>query len=517
MADTGQHRRNGLKPLHDGYSFGPENRILVEECGVFGIYGPGEDVSRQTFFGLYTLQHRGQESAGIAVTDGETIQMHRRMGLVPQVFDDTSLNNLIGFAAIGHTRYSTTGSSRIENAQPVFAETDLGPVAMGHNGNLVNSSELMEELLDVAPNFTSTTDSELILTLVANAPGKDLVERIENTVPRLRGSFSLVFLTQDCLIAVRDSLGNRPLCLGSYAGTWLVASESCAFEALDATFERDLLAGEILKIDADGPKTYGAEPHPPTALCVFEYIYFARPDSVIEGTNLYEARSRMGAHLAKEHPVDADIVIGIPDSATAAAIGYAREAGIPYGEGLVKSRYIGRTFIQPDDRIRRLGVKLKLNTLPTITAGKRVIVVDDSIVRGNTTRAIVNLLRTSGQAKEVHLRVSSPPIKWPCFYGIDIQHASELIANDKSVDQVCQHIGADSLSYLSLKSLVQATKLGRDKLCTGCLTREYPIPVQLELDKLKFEPAGSEKVATNRNVVESENNISTTEMPTQLG
>ena len=501
----------------DPYWFGPENRVLLEECGIFGIYGPGEDVARQTFFGLYTLQHRGQESAGIAVTDGHGIQMHRRMGLVSQVFDDSDLNSLNGFAAIGHTRYSTTGSSRIENAQPVyFAETDLGPIAMGHNGNLVNAPELRKELLDISPNFSTTTDSELILTMVAHAPGENLVDRIRHVFPRLRGSFSLVFLTRDCVIAVRDSLGNRPLCLGSYGDTWLVASESCAFESLDAKFERDLLAGEIVKIDADGPHSHGDDIHPPTALCVFEYIYFARPDSVIEGTNLYEARARMGAQLAREHPVDADIVIGIPDSATAAAIGYAREAGIPYGEGLVKSRYIGRTFIQPDDRIRRLGVKLKLNTLPTITAGKRVIVVDDSIVRGNTTRAIVNLLRTSGKAKEVHLRVSSPPIKWPCFYGIDIQHASELIANDKTVQEVCELIGADSLNYLSLDALIRSTNLGRDKLCTGCLTREYPIPVQLEMDKLKFEPTSLDGSIFNGTTAEGGVDFSDEPTPTRI-
>jgi len=505
-----------LPATPDPYWFGPENRTLLEECGIFGIYGPGEDVARQTFFGLYTLQHRGQESAGIAVTDGSGIQIHRKMGLVAQVFDDSDLNSLSGFAAIGHTRYSTTGSSRIENAQPVFAETDLGPVAMGHNGNLVNSLELRDELLDISPDFSTGTDSELILALVAQAPGEDLVERIRQTVPRLQGSFSLVFLTQDSVIAVRDSLGNRPLCLGSYAGTWLVASESCAFEALDAKFERDLLAGEIVKIDADGPHSYGDDVHPPTALCVFEYIYFARPDSVIEGTSLYEARARMGAQLAREHPVDADIVIGIPDSATAAAIGYARAAGIPYAEGLVKSRYIGRTFIQPDDRIRRLGVKLKLNTLPTITAGKKVIVVDDSIVRGNTTRAIVNLLRTSGKAKEVHLRVSSPPIKWPCFYGIDIQHTSELIANGKTVQEVCDHVGADSLNYLSLEALIRATNLGREKLCTGCLTREYPIPVQLDMDKLKFEPASTPDPSMNGEAAESAVGLSDKPTPTRL-
>ena len=491
-----------MRAAPDPYWFGPENRILAEECGIFGIYGPGEDVARQTFFGLYTLQHRGQESAGIAVADGQGIAMHRRMGLVAQVFDDSDLNSLDGFAAIGHTRYSTTGSSRIENAQPVYAETDLGPIAMGHNGNLVNSVELKAEILEQSPEFQSNTDSELILALVIRAPGKDIVERIQQVVPRLRGSFSLVFLTRTSVIGVRDTLGNRPLCLGSYAGTWLIASESCAFESLDAKFERDFLAGEIVEIDADGPHSYGDDIHPPTALCVFEYIYFARPDSVIEGTNLYDARLQMGAALAREHPVDADIVIGIPDSATAAAIGYAKEIGIPYGEGLVKSRYIGRTFIQPDDRIRRLGVKLKLNTLPTITAGKRVIVVDDSIVRGNTTRAIVNLLRTSGKAREVHLRVSSPPIKWPCFYGIDIQHASELIAHNMTVPEICAHVGADSLHYLSVESLIESTNLGVEKLCTGCLTRNYPIPVQLELEKLMFETVDDDGPGIDGNSVD---------------
>ena len=473
----------------DPYWFGPENRVLLEECGIFGIYGPGEDVARQTFFGLYTLQHRGQESAGIAVADGEGIAMHRQMGLVAQVFDDRDLDALEGFAAIGHTRYSTTGSSRIENAQPVFAEADLGPIAMGHNGNLVNSLELRDELLEISPTFHSTTDSELILSLVVNAPGETWIDRIRHTFPRLRGSFSLVFLTPTSVIGVRDGLGNRPLCLGTYGDTWLIASESCSFEALDARFERDFLAGEIIEINDTGVRSYGEDAHPPTALCIFEYIYFARPDSVIEGASLYEARVRMGARLAREYPVDADLVIGVPDSATAAAIGYAKEAGIPYGEGLVKSRYIGRTFIQPDDRIRRLGVKLKLNTLPTVTAGKSIVVIDDSIVRGNTTKAIVSLLRTSGNAAEVHLRISSPPIKWPCFYGIDIQHADELIANNMTVPQICKHVDADSLSYLSIEGLIRATGIAKDKLCTGCLTREYPIPVQLEMDKMKFETA----------------------------
>lgn len=481
-------------PTHkDQYWFSPDTRVLVEECGVFGIYAPKEDVARQTFFGLYTLQHRGQESAGIAVTDGNKITSHRKMGLVSQVFTEEALSNFEGIAAIGHTRYSTTGSSKVENAQPVMMDSDLGCIAMGHNGNLVNAAELRRELAESDLHFDGHTDSELIAFMVANGPGKSIEERIKNTVPRLQGSFSLVFLTATSVIAVRDDLGNRPLCLGRYEGAWLVSSESCAFEAIDASFERDLLAGEILVLDKNGPRTISEDDHAPTALCVFEYIYFARPDSVIEGSNLHEVRQRLGASLATEHPVTADVVIGVPDSATAAAIGYSNASGIPYGEGLVKSRYIGRTFIQPDNRLRKLGIKMKLNTLSSITKGKRVIVVDDSIVRGNTTRAIVELLRTSGQAEEVHVRISSPPMRWPCFYGIDIQHPDELIANSMSVEEIRHNLGADSLGYLSLDSLIDATKLRDSQLCTGCLTRNYPIPVQLEMDKLVLERPDSIK------------------------
>jgi len=487
-------------PVHeDQYWFSPDTRVLVEECGVFGIHAPKEDVARQTFFGLYTLQHRGQESAGIAVSDGNQITSHRKMGLVSQVFTEQDLASFEGIAAIGHTRYSTTGSSNVENAQPVVMDTDLGRIAMGHNGNLVNAAELRREMADSDLHFEGNTDSELIAFMVANGPGTSIEDRIKNIIPRLQGSFSLVFLTANSVIAVRDELGNRPLCLGRYEGAWLVSSESCAFEAIDASFERDLLAGEILVLDDAGPRTISKDAHGPTALCVFEYIYFARPDSVIEGSNLHEVRQRLGASLAIEHPITADVVIGVPDSATAAAIGYSNASGIPYGEGLVKSRYIGRTFIQPDNRLRKLGIKMKLNTLSSITKDKRVIVVDDSIVRGNTTRAIVELLRTSGQAAEVHVRISSPPMRWPCFYGIDIQRPDELIANSMSVEEICHNLGADSLGYLSLNSLIEATQLQDSQLCTGCLTRNYPIPVQLEMDKLVLERPDS-NVANNPDV-----------------
>ena len=486
----------GLSSERQAYDYNPESRVLNEECGIFGIYGPGEDVARETFFGLYTLQHRGQESAGITVTDGVGFHSHKEMGLVSQVFDEPALTTLKGFAAIGHTRYSTTGSSRVENAQPVVIESDIGPIAMGHNGNLVNAGDLRAELKQSGFSFSTSTDSELILQLVAVAPGDTLVDRVLSVVPKLSGSFSLVFLGRDTIVAARDDLGNRPLCLGSYNGSWMVASESCAFGALKAKFERDLLAGEVLQIDDDGPRTFSTGHHAPKALCVFEYIYFARPDSEIEGSNVNDTRNRLGAALAKEHGADADVVIGVPDSATAAAIGFARESGLPYAEGLVKSRYIGRTFIQPDDRIRQAGIALAYSTLKSVLAGKRVIVVDDSIVRGNTTRALVDLIRNSGGASEVHVRISSPPIQWPCFYGIDIQHSDELIAHNSSVDEICARIGADSLAYLSVEALIAATNIPANQLCTGCLTMDYPIPVQLEMDKLMFEPQPSHAPAS---------------------
>ena len=471
------------------YWFNPRMRGFAEECGVFGVYGPGHDVARRVYFALYTLQHRGQESSGIAVSDGGALKLHKRMGLVSQVYDNESLSALSGDIAIGHNRYSTTGSNRIENAQPIMIETEYGPLAIGHNGNLTNTDELRRRLIASGRAILGTSDTEVILATVASAPGRDMVEKIVNGISLLQGSYSLVFLTGDRLIGVRDRLGNRPLCLGRRDETIMLASESCAFSALEATFERDLQAGEVVVIGADGVNTVSKDHRPPPALCLFEYIYFARPDSEIAGVSLYRARLEMGRALARQAPVDADLVIGIPDSATAAAIGYAEESGIPYGEGLAKSRYIGRTFIEPDDETRKLGIKLKLNALPAITAGKRLVVVDDSIVRGNTTREIVKHLKEAGHAAEVHMRISSPPVRWPCFYGVDIQQPRQLIAHAYTVAQVCESIGADTLAYLELDSLIEAVDTSEARLCTGCFTHDYPAPVRPGVGKHAFEPA----------------------------
>ncbi len=483
-------RKVGRIAAANQYWFNPQMRSFAEECGVFGVYAPGHEVARRTYFALYTLQHRGQESSGIAVSDGTALKVHKRMGLVSQVYDNETLSQLTGDLAIGHNRYSTTGSSRIENAQPIITETEFGPLAVVHNGNLTNARQLRSGLLATGQQINGTSDTELILALVANAPGADPVSKVANGVSQLEGSFSLVFMTRDSLIAVRDRLGNRPLCLGRLGDSTMVASESCAFATLDAHFERDVQAGEIVVINDSGTTTVSLNHHPPEALCLFEYIYFARPDSDIEGVNLYKARQEMGRALARQDPVDADLVIGIPDSATAAAIGYAEQAGIPYGEGLAKSRYIGRTFIEPDDQIRKLGIKLKLNALPAITAGKRLVVVDDSIVRGNTTREIVRHLKQDGKAAAVHMRISSPPVRWPCFYGVDISEPRQLIAHAYTVRQICESIGADSLSYLSLSALIAAVEAPRARLCTGCFTHDYPVPESPGMDRLTSGASG---------------------------
>ncbi|MCL0078196.1 amidophosphoribosyltransferase [Dehalococcoidia bacterium] len=460
---------------------------LHESCGVFGIYAPGEDVARLTYFALYALQHRGQESAGIASGDGQSIRLHADMGLVAQVFDEETLGRLAGSIAIGHNRYSTTGSSRICNAQPIIVPSALGEIALGHNGNLTNAAYLRTELEAQGYVFRTSTDSEVIAHLLASAPGKTPVENVQFAMARLQGAYSLVIMTKDKLLGVRDPLGVRPLCFGTLNGSWVIASESCALDQLGMQLSREIVPGEIVLIDESGFHSFPpANPSGERALCIFEHIYFARPDSTIGGRRLYPARLAMGAGLAREHPVDADLVIGVPDSATAAAVGYSQASGVPFGEGLLKSRYVGRTFIQPDQRLRDVGVRLKFNPLPEVLSGKRVVVVDDSIVRGTTTPRIVALLRKAG-AREVHLRICAPPIRYPCIFGIDMATRRELIAATRSIPEIRQWIGADSLGYLSIDGLIEAVGLPREGFCLACFTGDYPVPVQLEMDKLALE------------------------------
>ena len=459
---------------------------LNESCGVFGVYAPGEDVARITFFGLFALQHRGQESAGIATADGAHIRVHTRMGLVNQAFDEPDLERLTGHIAIGHTRYSTTGASKIDNAQPLVVRGPAGEIALAHNGNVVNALPLRRELKEEGVQFQTTTDSEVIAWLIVHAPGKDWKERVRYAMGRLKGAYSVTVLTQNSLIAFRDPLAVRPLCLGRLNNGWVVASETCALDHLGATFEREVAAGEAVLIQGGVIESFQGAPSTEKASCVFESIYFSRPDSRSSGKLIYQLREAMGAQLAREHPVEADLVTGVPDSATAAAMGYARESGIPYHEVLLKNRYVGRTFIQPDQRLRDLGVKLKFNPLTEVLEGKRVILVDDSIVRGTTTPRVVSLLRRSG-ARAIHLRICAPPIQWPCHFGVDMASRNELIAANKSVEEIRQWIGADSLGYLSVDGLTNSVGGKRSSYCMACFTGAYPIPVQLELDKFVLE------------------------------
>jgi amidophosphoribosyltransferase len=446
-----------------------------DECGVFGVYAPGVDVARLTYFGLYALQHRGQESAGIAVSNNGEIFLRKRLGLVSQVFEESDLKHLSGQIAVGHTRYSTTGSTLPENAGPMAADSPLGTLVVAHNGNISNAADLHTELAAEGVRFQTTTDSEILTRLIARAPGDTMLEKLQASLQRCRGAYSLCILTPHTLYALRDPHGIRPLCLGRTEEGWVVASESCALATVGATFVRDVEPGELLIIDEDGVRSERMTASRQSAMCLFEFIYFARPDSQILGERLHLARQRMGAELAREAPVDADVVVPLPDSAVPAAIGYARESGIPYSEGLIKNRYIGRTFIQPDQRMRDMGVRLKFNVLPEVVRGKRVILIDDSIVRGTTSRPIVNLVRDAG-AKEVHMRVHSPPIMWPCHLGVDMATRDELIAANMSVEEIAEHIGADSLAYLSLEALVRSTNNGTTGFCTGCLSGEYPVP-----------------------------------------
>jgi len=463
-------------------------------CGIVGIWNPEQadptEAARLAFFSLYALQHRGQESAGIAATDGRDMRIVRRMGLVGQVFSEPDLGVLGGRAAIGHTRYSTTGSSRIQNAQPMVVRVEgLGELAISHNGNCINARDLREDLAREGVQFTTSSDTEVIAQTIAHEDGATWDERLTRGLPKLQGAWSLVMLTPSAVYAVRDPLGVRPLCLGRKGDTWLVASETCALETVGARFIRDVAPGEVLRIDDRGPVTVADFAAGRRGLCVFEHVYLASVASDLEGVSVYATRERMGETLADEHPVAADVVIPVPDSAIPAAVGYARRSGIPFREGLIKNRYIGRTFIQPSPELRRQGVALKYNALHDVLHGKRVVVVDDSIVRGSTSGPIVELLRAHG-ASEVHMRICSPPIRHQCFFGVDMARRDDLIASSKDIEQIRKHIGADSLGYLSLDGMVTATGGSTGDLCTACFTGDYLVPVQLELakDSLEAEP-----------------------------
>ncbi|HPN94227.1 MAG: Amidophosphoribosyltransferase precursor [bacterium ADurb.Bin236] len=480
---------------------GFEQDKMKDACGVFAIHAPDKDVARLAYFALFSLQHRGQESAGIAVYSDKEIVCYKNMGLVTLVFDEKILRLLKGKMAVGHVRYSTTGSSNEVNAQPILAGSNTirhskscgakyrRQVAVAHNGNLVNTATLREELQEQGVEFETSSDTEVIAEMIAMSDKPTAEEAVADSLRQARGAFSIVALCEGKIFAARDSFGIRPLCLGKLGdGNWAVASETCAFSIIGAQFEREIRPGELVIIDDSGVKSVDYTKPQREALCIFEFIYFARPDSTMLGQTLYTVRKNLGAILAAESQVEADVVISVPDSGTPAAIGFAQASGIPFVDGLIKNRYVGRTFIQPNQEMRELGVKMKLNPLSDNIRGKRVVMVDDSIVRGSTSSKIVSLLRANG-ATEVHVRVSSPPVKFPCFYGIDTASREELVASQLSVEQIKEMLGADSLSYISEEGMFKATSMDRHNFCSACFTEEYPIPIpqQLHLEKLMYE------------------------------
>ena len=465
-----------------------EDKGPQDACGVFGVWAPGEEVAKLTFYGLYALQHRGTESAGIATSDGSRILVYKDMGLVSQVFTESDLATLPGDLAIGHCRYSTTGSSTWVNAQPTLRPTKYGTLALAHNGNLTNTGDLAELVQKLEPSNAreggATTDTEIMTALISLQNEKNVEASAMTVLPQLEGAFSLVFMDEHTLYAARDRHGVRPLVLGKLENGWVVASESAALDIVGAAFVREIEPGEFVAIDANGVRSERwalAEPKG----CLFEYVYLARPDTTIAGEGIHATRVRIGERLAKEAPVEADLVIPVPESGTPAAIGYAKGSGIPFGIGLVKNSYVGRTFIQPSQTIRQLGIRLKLNPLREIIEGKRIVVVDDSIVRGNTQRAIVRMLREAG-AREIHVRISSPPVKWPCFYGIDFATRAELVASGLEVEEIRRSIGADSLGYVSLEGLIESTQIDENKLCGACFTGQYPIQIPADMSEGKM-------------------------------
>ena len=446
-----------------------------EQCGIFAIYAPGEDVARRAFAGLCALQHRGQESAGITVSDGCTAHIHKGMGLVSQVFTAGNLRVLRGPLAIGHNRYSTTGSSRLRNAQPYLIETALGPLSVAHNGNLTNGTQLRNWLLQRGIRLTSSSDSEVITQMLAHSSGDSWEARIASFMQEARGAYSLVILSREALYAARDPWGFRPLCIGRLDGKgWAMASESCALGVVGAEYVREVKSGEVIRIDENGLSASQGAPPTRQAFCVFEYVYFAHPVSMLNGESIHQVRRRLGERLATEHPADADLVIGIPESATSAALGYGCQSKIPFDRGLVRNRDIGRIFIEPDNYLRRISVARKFNPLPEHLSGKRLVVVDDSIVRGHTGEAIVGQLRQAGAA-EVHMRISSPPIRHPCFMGVDIETYEELIAYRLSIAEIREHLGVDSLGYLSLEGMVEAIGHPQEGHCLACFSGDYPV------------------------------------------
>ena len=463
-----------------------------EECGVVGVYSPRERAARVAFFGLFALQHRGQESAGIASSDGQFLRVHTQMGLVAQAFHEDELKHLGADMAIGHTRYSTTGSSNIANAQPFLVSGVNGQLALGHNGNLVNALALRKKLQsEWGLTYATSSDSEVLAYLLVTAPGESWEDRLAYVMRNAQGAYSAVVQTRDVVIGIKDPLGVRPLCLGKlHGGGWIIASESCALDHVGAEYVRELEPAEAVIIDRNGMRSFiwsGRDRK--RALCVFELIYFARPDTQIDGSQVYSVRRAMGAKLAQEQPAEGDVVIGIPDSATAAAMGYAAEIGIPYSDGLIKNRYVGRTFIEPDQSLRELDVQLKFNPLPDVIAGKRLIVVDDSIVRGTTTPRVVRLLRRAG-AKEIHMRVCAPPIRWSCHFGVDMATRRELIAANMTVEEIREFIDVDTLGYLTEEGLLDVVDDNSNGFCHACFSGNYPIPIQLEMDKLMLERSG---------------------------
>jgi amidophosphoribosyltransferase len=482
----------------DPHDLGPQ-----DACGVFGVWAPGEDVAKLTYYGIYALQHRGQESAGIAVSNGRQILVYKDMGLVSQVFDESTLESLRGHVAVGHARYSTTGASTWHNAQPTFRPTADGSIALAHNGNLTNTRQLFEMVSDLPSDHgeldirsrkleVSTNDTSLVTALLAHHPGQTLEERAADLLPLIEGAFSFIWMDENALYAARDPQGIRPLVLGRLERGWVVASETAALDIVGASYVREIEPGEMVVVDADGLRVRRFAESRPKG-CLFEFVYLARPDTVISGERVHSVRVEIGRKLARQYPADADLVIPVPESGTPAAIGYAEASGIPYGMGLVKNSYVGRTFIQPSQTIRQLGIRLKLNPLRDVIEGKRLVVVDDSIVRGNTQRALVRMLREAG-AREVHVRISSPPVKWPCFYGIDFANRAELIANGLEVDEICASIGADSLAYIDLDDLVEATNVPKEQLCRACFDGIYPVelPEPADLGKHLLETVNIE-------------------------